>query len=87
MKNRMKKAAILSILLLFLTSCPDSRKYRTGYFQDEVINFSDVNSEYDDYNMDSPYIYSHTLFHFSSNRNRGKGGFDLYHVGIRQMIR
>jgi hypothetical protein len=76
-KNRMQKAAILAILMLFLASCPDNRKYRTGYFQDYVVNFSDVNSMYDDYNMDAPFIYQHSLFHFSSNRNSSGGNFDI----------
>jgi WD40-like Beta Propeller Repeat len=80
----MKQSALFLTLLLFLTSCPDARKYRTGYFQDDVVNFSDVNSEYDDYNMDSPDINSHSLFHFSSNRNSQGGNFDI--VGEKMYI-
>jgi len=80
----MKKAALFLVLLLFLTSCPDARKYRTGYFQEEVVNFSDVNSEYDDYNMDSPFIETHSLFHFSSNRKSNGGNFDI--VGTKMYI-
>jgi hypothetical protein len=80
----MKKAVLFIILVIFLTSCPDSRKYRTGYFQENVVNFSDVNSEYDDYNMDDPNIHSHSLFHFSSNRNSRGGDFDI--VGEKMYI-
>jgi hypothetical protein len=80
----MKILPLLFLVLLFLTSCPDARRYNTGYFQEEVVNFSDVNSAYDDYNMDAPFIYNHTLFHFSSNRNSLGGNFDI--VGAKMFI-
>jgi hypothetical protein len=80
----MKKTSLFLILVIVLTSCPDTRKYNTGYFQDTVVNFSDVNSQYDDYNMDDPYIYNHSLFHFSSNRNSKGGDFDI--IGEKMYI-
>ncbi len=52
-------------------------KYSTGYFQEDVVNFGDVNSEYDDYNMDDPSIHNYSLFHFSSNRNSLGRDFDI----------
>jgi hypothetical protein len=80
----MKKTALFLVLLLCLASCPDTRKYKTGYFPDTVVNFGDVNSEYDDYNMNDPDIHSHTLFHFSSNRNSQGGNFDI--IGEKMYI-
>lgn len=53
------------------------------------INFGEsVNSEYDEYR---PIVlrfwkFDNNLMIFSSNRPGGKGGFDLYHVGIKQLI-
>lgn len=61
-----------------------------SYFENgtwsEPINFgSEINSEYDEYR---PFVRSNELefdnemMIFSSNRPGGKGGFDLYYVGI-----
>lgn len=54
------------------------------------INFGDkINSEYDEYrpmvkNMPE---FTNDFMIFSSNRPGGKGGFDLYYVGIKKMIK
>ena len=71
----MKKIVIV-ILLLASVACRKD-KYNTGHFQDKAINFSEVNSEYDDYNSTAPNIYYKYLFHFSSNRNSSGGNFDI----------
>lgn len=53
------------------------------------VNFGPtINSEYDEYRpivMYDPF-YSNNVMIFSSNRPGGKGGFDLYYVGISKMI-
>jgi hypothetical protein len=78
----MKKSILFLMLLVLLTSCHSKFKYNTGYFQDDVVNFSDVNSEYDDYNMADPDIHSYTLFNFSSNRKSKGGNFDIVGEGM-----
>jgi hypothetical protein len=55
----------------------------------EPMNFGDeINTEYDEYRPLTQYRrgYDNTLMIFSSNRPGGKGGFDLYYVGIDQEI-
>jgi len=53
------------------------------------INFGEnVNSEFDEFrpmirNMPE---FKHNLLMFSSNRPNGKGGFDLYYVGVKKLI-
>jgi hypothetical protein len=56
----------------------------------EPVNFGDkINTAYDEYRPVTIYHaeFANNLLIFSSNRPGGKGGFDLYHVGIPQMIR
>jgi len=53
------------------------------------VNFGPaINSEYDEYRPITMYDnnYENDLMIFSSNRPGGKGGFDLYYVGIPKMI-
>ena len=55
----------------------------------EPVNFGEgINTEYDEYRPITVYAYNYTndLMFFSSNRPEGKGGFDLYYVGIPKMI-
>ncbi len=55
----------------------------------EPKNFGDeINTEYDEYRPITLHYhdFDNNLMIFSSNRPGGKGGFDLYHVGIKQMI-
>jgi hypothetical protein len=49
---------------------------------------SKINTEYDEYRPITIHHdrYDNNLMIFSSNRPEGKGGYDLYHIGIRQMI-
>ncbi|HEY9169314.1 MAG TPA: hypothetical protein VIN72_07500 [Lutibacter sp.] len=52
----------------------------------EPINFgAKINSEFDEYRpilLDEEVSYKETMMVFSSNRTGGKGGFDLYYVGV-----
>jgi|APHig6443717817_1056837.scaffolds.fasta_scaffold86927_1 hypothetical protein len=54
----------------------------------EPINFgSGINSEYDEYRpivRSTPGDFDNDMMIFSSNRPGGKGGFDLYYVGIQR---
>ncbi len=54
----------------------------------EPINFgSEINSEYDEYRpivRSKPWEFDNDMMIFSSNRPGGKGGFDLYYVGIQR---
>jgi len=54
----------------------------------EPVNFgSEINSEYDEYRpivRSKPWEFDNDMMIFSSNRPGGKGGFDLYFVGIER---
>lgn len=54
----------------------------------EPINFgSDINTKYDEYRpivRSKPLDFDNDMMIFSSNRPGGKGGFDLYYVGIQR---
>lgn len=63
-----------------------------SYFENgnwsEPINFgSDINTEYDEYRpivRSDEWEFDNDMMIFSSNRPGGKGGFDLYFVGIQR---
>ncbi|MDQ2180402.1 hypothetical protein [Marinifilum sp. D714] len=59
--------------------------YENGKWS-QPINFGEgINSEFDEYRpilIDEGVSYTQTMMVFSSNRTGGKGGFDLYFVGI-----
>lgn len=62
---------------------------RQGSSWSEPVNFGNrVNTEYDEYRpiVMMFYEFEHDLMLFSSNRPGGKGGYDLYYVGIPPMI-
>lgn len=53
------------------------------------VNFGpQINTEFDEYRPIAAYVYyyKNDIMIFSSNRPGGKGGFDLYYVGIPKMI-
>jgi hypothetical protein len=64
-----------------------SQKDSTGW--SVPVNFGEkVNTEYDEYR---PVLvpmpeFKHDMLMFSSNRPAGKGGFDLYWVGVKTLI-
>ena len=63
--------------------------YENGTWSAPVNFGEDINTEYDEYRPITLYYYDfdNNLMIFSSNRPGGKGGFDLYYVGINQMIK
>jgi len=61
--------------------------FKNGNWSSPVNFGPTINSEYDEYRpivMYDPF-YSNDVMIFSSNRTGGKGGFDLYYVGIPKM--
>lgn len=75
--------AILSCLVFvssFFTNCKKTDnpiKFPFGTFPDTVINISDINSPYDDYNTALYQISDKLPIIFSSNRKSAGGQFDL----------
>ncbi len=73
------------LILFTLTACDNlESKHNIGHFSEEVKNFTEVNSSYDDYNSTSPVISDERLLYFSSNRNTQGGTFDIIgdHISI-----
>jgi hypothetical protein len=68
---------VLFMLMLFFTGCPYGYKYNEGKFPSDPVNFSKLNSIYDDYNMTSPVIEGERFLYFSSNRDSYGGEFDI----------
>jgi hypothetical protein len=87
---------ILGNLMLFTSNRPGGyggydlyySKYENGHWSGPVNLGDKINTEYDEYR---PVIQTHLMNFtndmviFSSNRPGGKGGFDLYYVGINKM--
>ena len=82
------KSFISSILVLsvFLSGCEKKTenpvKFPLGTFPDTVINLMDLNTEYDDYNLDIYALTGNGPVIFSSNRKSFGGQFDLQQGGI-----
>lgn len=79
---------LLSVLLFTLfSSCSDDGPtpvvYPLGSFPDTVINMTNLNSQYDDYNMALPILSGDGPVIFSSNRKSQGGQFDLVQGGVR----
>lgn len=71
--------SILSVMFLS-NGCKKTEnpiKFPYGTFPDSVMIIEDINSVYDDYNLDIHQIYSDIPIVFSSNRNSVGGQFDL----------
>ena len=51
--------------------------FAEGSFPDTVLNMSDINSQYDDFNVDCYELSGNSPFIFSSNRKSSGGQFDL----------
>ncbi len=80
LNKKMRTVEIKQLILLFLivlcnSSC--EKLHKTGHFPDNVINFEDVNSEYDDYNSELNAIDLRYILNFSSNRNSSGNDFDI----------
>lgn len=56
--------------------------FPSGAFPDTVLNMGKVNSQYDDYNLDSYLLTGSGPILFSSNRNSSGGQFDLVQGNI-----
>lgn len=68
------------IVTLILTSCKKTEnpiKFPNGTFPDSTIALTDINSAFDDFNMDIHQIYGNMVLVFSSNRSSSGGQFDL----------
>ena len=90
----MKKKTILrqltiitfAISALALHSCKDDDnpiKFPYGVVPDTVtVNIEDLNSEYNDYNMDIYKLYTSTIIIFSSDRGSSGTQFDLIQGGL-----
>lgn len=72
---------LLILSTLIFTACPygNGYKYNTGVFPEEVINFEEINTQFDDYNSTAPFIREVFPLCFSSNRNSNGGQFDIVH--------
>lgn len=84
----MKEAFRSGILLFLITvifvlsdaSCKKDNKpvkYTKGTFPDTIINLQDLNSPYDDYNVDLEEFRGNIAIIFSSNRKSSGGQFDI----------
>lgn len=70
----------LAIVSLIMFSCKKTEnpiKFPVGTFPDSTIALADINSSYDDYNMDVHQLLGNIIMVFSSNRNSSGGQFDL----------
>lgn len=87
-KSILNLFAIISIALPFflLTNCmkePEPYLYDAGIFPDTVVNLQNLNSEFDDYNMDlNSNLGANIPLVFSSNRGSEGGQFDLIQGGL-----
>ena len=72
----MKKLYLLIISVLIVVSCKKD-KYFIGVFPDIPVNFEEINTEYDDYNSDSPFLGETFPLCFSTNRNSKGANFDI----------
>jgi hypothetical protein len=85
--NKMRKlltylssAGLIVAIILTSISCKKTEnpiKFPKGTFPDSIINLSDINSVYDDYNLDIHVLSATNPIVFSSNRGSSGGQFDL----------
>ena len=71
---------ITVVILLSDSSCKKDKnpvKFTKGTFPDTIINLMDLNSPYDDYNVDLEEISGNIAIIFSSNRKSSGGQFDI----------
>ena len=76
----MKKICFLTVILLVITSCEPfgiGRKSYIGEFPATPVNFTEINSQYDDYNSASPFIGEIFPLCFSSTRDSGGSEFSI----------
>jgi len=77
-KRVLEKIWLIVPLMVLLQGCPFyGYKYGEGTFPDHPVNFKEMNTEYDDYNVSAPTLGESVPLCFSSNRNSRGGNFDL----------
>ena len=80
----------LTAFLIFTSmSCKKTEnpiKFSKGTFPDSIINLSDINSAYDDYNLDIHVLSASNPLVFSSNRGSSGGQFDLVYGTFSYMF-
>ena len=74
----------LILPVLMLQGCPGGYgyKYHTGTFPSSPVNFTEINTEYDDYNASSPILGEGFPLCFSSSRNSMGADFDFVYKFI-----
>jgi len=72
-------AVMMVVFLLFTASCkkPRTMLYPYGTFPDTAVALANLNTQYDDYNVNLDYANGYIKMIFSSNRNTQGGTFDL----------
>jgi hypothetical protein len=73
-------AGLAAFMIFTSISCKKTEnpiKFPKGTFPDSIINLSDINSVYDDYNLDIHVLSASNPLVFSSNRGSSGGQFDL----------
>ena len=85
MKSIINKLLMLTVAsqlaaAVLLTGCLGSEPivlYENGTFPDTVVNLTDLNSTFDDYNTTTTQLSGYTILVFSTNRASSGGQFDL----------
>jgi hypothetical protein len=78
--NYFISAGLTAFMIFASISCKKTEnpiKFPRGTFPDSIINLSDINSAYDDYNLDIHVLSASNPLVFSSNRGSTGGQFDL----------
>jgi hypothetical protein len=73
-------ACLTTVVIIALTSCnkkDNPIKFPKGTFPDSLLNISEINSQYDDYNSDINVLSAGSPLIFSSNRGSSGGQYDL----------
>ncbi len=81
----MKWYKIIGIVIpaMMLQGCPGyGYKYNKAYFPTTPVNFTEINTVYDDYNATSPILGNGFPLCFSSSRNSGGANFDIVYKFI-----
>lgn len=81
--KRSRALNVLAVLVLVISgfaSCKkteDPIKFKYGTFPDSAVSLTNINSEYDDYNVNLYQLNGEIYILFSSNRSSNGGQFDL----------
>ena len=80
----MRTGTIISLLILILVSCDDPRlNFDKGIIPPVAVNFSAVNSVYDDYNSDLEVTWASQEYSLIFSSSRNSRGQDFGFVGYR----